>query len=88
MALDAKGEIVGLGRIQYIRSYRQDLHRAIAARRDVKGYFYWSLMDNFEWAFGYAPRFGLIHVDFASQKRTPKYSADYYRQVSEANRVL
>jgi beta-glucosidase len=88
MAPDAKGEIIDLGRIQYIRSYLQDLHRAIATGRDVKGYFYWSLMDNFEWAFGYAPRFGLIHVDFTTQKRTPKYSADYYRQVSETNRVL
>jgi beta-glucosidase len=45
-------------------------------------------MDNFEWPDGYQHRFGLIHVDFATQKRTPKYSADYYRQVSETNRVL
>ena len=47
----------------------------------MRGYFAWSLLDNFEWACGYAKRFGLVHVDFATQARTPKASADFYRDV-------
>jgi beta-glucosidase len=45
----------------------------------VRGYFVWSLMDNFEWLFGFTVRFGLYHVDFATQQRTPKMSAEWYR---------
>lgn len=61
----------------------------IAARRrtavDAAGYFAWSLMDNYEWAYGYSERFGLIHVDYATQKRTPKDSAFWYQTVMESN---
>jgi beta-glucosidase len=53
---------------------------AKSAGAPVKGYFAWSLMDNFEWAFGYSKRFGIVHVDYATQKRTPKASAYYYRE--------
>ncbi len=63
-------------RIAYIDSHLQAVRQAIAQGADVRGFFYWSLMDNFEWALGYEKRFGLIHIDFKSLKRTPKKS--YY----------
>ena len=85
---DDKGEVLDLERIQYLRTHLKELHYTIACGHEVEGYFYWSFMDNFEWAFGYEPRFGLVHVDFKTLKRTKKYSADYYRQVMEQNRVL
>jgi beta-glucosidase len=49
---------------------------------DVRGFFQWSFLDNFEWAFGYAKRFGLVHVDYATQRRTPKASAHWYAAVA------
>ena len=64
----------------------ESLHAAIAAGADVRGYFVWSLLDNFEWAEGYRPRFGLVHVDFASQERTPKASYHWYRELIAAQR--
>ena len=53
----------------------------------MRGYFAWSLLDNFEWGFGYSKRFGLVHVDFATQRRTPKDSAAWYAQVIARNAV-
>ena len=50
----------------------------------VKGYFAWTLMDNFEWAYGYTVPFGIVHVDYATQKRTPKFSAETYREIIRA----
>ena len=52
---------------------------------DVKGYFYWSFMDNFEWAEGFSKKFGLIHVDYDTLVRTPKKSAFFYKKVMESN---
>ncbi|MDQ8020841.1 MAG: GH1 family beta-glucosidase [Moraxellaceae bacterium] len=66
-------------RTEYLRSHLAALSAAIAAGVDVRGYFYWSLLDNFEWNSGYAKRFGLIHVDYETQARTPKESAHWYR---------
>lgn len=66
-------------RIAYLRSHLQALANAIEQGVDVRGYFYWSLLDNFEWDSGYAKRFGLFHVDYASQQRTAKDSAHWYR---------
>ena len=59
------------------------------ARRDgvpVRGYFAWTLIDNFEWTYGYAVPFGIVHVDFATQQRSPKFSAETYREVIRAKR--
>ncbi len=53
----------------------------------VRGYFHWSLMDNFEWADGFSTRFGLLYVDHATQQRTPKLSASFYREVAAQNRL-
>ena len=72
-------------RIDFLQSYLQHYARAIADGVPARGYFLWSVMDNFEWAEGYARRFGVIHVDYASQRRALKSSAHWYRQVIAAN---
>jgi len=72
-------------RVNYYRDYLAQLHRAIEGGADVRGYFAWSLMDNFEWALGYSKRFGICHVDYATQKRTPKASAKFMTKVIKAN---
>ncbi|MFG2635776.1 GH1 family beta-glucosidase [Streptomyces sp. NPDC048362] len=73
-------------RIAYLDGHLRALHAALEAGVDVRGYFVWSLMDNFEWAEGYAHRFGLVHVDFTTQKRTPKASYRWFRDVLRAQR--
>jgi len=82
------GEVRDLHRIEFLRSYLKELHRAIADGVPVKGYFLWSLLDNFEWTDGYQRRFGLIHNDFKTQRRTPKLSAHWYADVIARNQVL
>jgi len=72
-------------RIEFLQQYLQQYARAIADGVPAQGYFLWSVMDNFEWAEGYAKRFGLIHVDYATQQRTLKASAHWYRQLIAAN---
>jgi beta-glucosidase len=72
--------------VAYLQSHLQALHRAIEAGVDVRGYCVWSLLDNFEWAEGYRPRFGLVHVDRATQRRTPKASYHWYRALIAAQR--
>ena len=76
-----------LARISYIKRHLEQIHRAIGIGVPVKGYFAWSLMDNFEWSFGYSKRFGLIRVDYPTQKRTLKSSAKWYREVIHRNAV-
>ncbi|WP_199821108.1 GH1 family beta-glucosidase [Streptomyces fulvoviolaceus] len=71
-------------RITYLDGHVRALHRAVEAGVDVRGYFVWSLLDNFEWAEGYARRFGLVHVDFATQERTPKASYGWYQELLRA----
>ena len=66
-------------RIDYLRRHITATHRALQRGVDLRGYFVWSLMDNFEWAFGYERRFGIVHVDYATQRRTPKRSAELVR---------
>ncbi len=82
------GEILDLHRLQYLRDYLIALHRASAEGFDVRGYFVWSLLDNFEWAEGYGKRFGIVHVDYPTQRRRPKLSARWYSQVVRENRVV
>jgi beta-glucosidase len=81
------GRIHDLDRIMYLRSYLTQLQRATAEGVPVRGYFHWSLMDNFEWSFGYQQRYGLYHVDFKTQRRTPKLSAAFYRETIARNAV-
>jgi beta-glucosidase len=83
---DPDGEIRDLARIRYLSAYTQALQQAVAAGADVRGYFVWSLMDNFEWAYGYEQRFGLVRVDYETQRRTPKASAGWYAQTIAASR--
>ena len=73
------GKVGDQARIDYVRLHLDALAAAMAQGVDVRGYFYWSLMDNFEWNSGYAKRFGLLYVDYASQRRTLKDSALWYR---------
>lgn len=82
------GEVIDLHRREFLRAHLRELHRAIADGVPVQGYFLWSFMDNFEWEDGYERRFGIVHVDYTTQVRTPKLSARYYQQVIAANRVL
>jgi beta-glucosidase len=81
----ADGIVYDSDRIMFLRNYLSMLERATAEGVPVRGYFLWSLFDNFEWSSGYATRFGLVHVDYATQKRTPKLSAEYYAEVIRRN---
>ncbi|CAL9593986.1 GH1 family beta-glucosidase [Streptomyces sp. enrichment culture] len=78
---DPSGAVHDPERVAYLRQHLAAVHRAIEDGADVRGYFLWSLLDNFEWAYGYSKRFGIVHVDFASQRRTPKDSARWYADV-------
>ena len=84
----ADGQVYDTDRVMFLRNYLTQLQRAVAEGVPVKGYFLWSLMDNFEWADGYTNRFGLHYVDYATQRRTPKLSAVFYREVIAGNRVV
>jgi beta-glucosidase len=76
-------------RIDYLRRHLGAVHAALEQGVDVRGYFVWSLLDNFEWSHGYSKRFGIVHVDFETQARTPKDSAHFYAEVIASNgRVL
>ncbi len=82
------GKVHDPQRKDYLRRYLSELRRAIADGVDVRGYFHWSFLDNFEWAVAYQQRFGLIHVDYQTQKRTPKDSYYLYQQIIQENRVV
>ena len=76
-------------RVDYLRRHLTAVHAAIEHGVDLRGYFVWSLLDNFEWSHGYSKRFGIVHVDFETQTRTPKDSARFYAEVIASNgRVL
>ncbi|MDR3515632.1 MAG: GH1 family beta-glucosidase [Azospirillaceae bacterium] len=75
---DGSGRVADPHRVRYLSLYIEAMRAAMNAGADVHGYFVWSLLDNFEWGSGYGPRFGLVHVDFATQRRTLKDSAFWY----------
>ena len=79
------GRVTDERRIDYLRAHLGAVHAAIEKGADIRGYYQWSLLDNFEWALGYAKRFGLVHVDYDTLARTPKDSAWWYRDVVKAN---
>ncbi|NDU77272.1 beta-glucosidase [Actinomadura sp. DSM 109109] len=73
-------------RIEFLDAHIAAMRTAVDEGIDIRGYFTWSLLDNFEWAEGYHPRFGLVHVDYATQKRTPKASYRWYRDLIASSR--
>lgn len=80
------GKVEDTQRIEYVRTHLEALQQAMEAGVDVRGYFYWSLFDNYEWNSGYAKRFGLVHVDYEDQQRTLKDSAHWYRDLIRKGR--
>jgi len=81
----ATGEVLDVDRILFLRSYLEQLQRAVSEGVPVKGYFLWTLMDNYEWSDGYAMRFGIVYVDYKTQKRTVKLSGNFYKEVIARN---
>jgi beta-glucosidase len=83
----AVGRVEDTDRVMYLRNHLTHLHRAASEGYPIKGYFLWSLLDNFEWADGYSKRFGIYYVDFKTQTRIPKLSAEWYRETILRNAV-
>jgi beta-glucosidase len=83
----ADGSINDPDRRAYIAHHIDAIRAAVREGVDVRGYFAWSLLDNYEWAEGYRVRFGIVHVDFATQRRTPKSSARWYANLIAAHRA-
>jgi beta-glucosidase len=81
---DSNDAVMDNNRIDYLRSYIGALNAAVAAGADIRGYFVWSLLDNFEWDSGYSVRFGLVYIDYPTQRRIPKASFNWYRALIEA----
>jgi len=84
---DSHGQVADPERIAFIRAHLLELARAQKGGCNIKGYMVWSLLDNFEWAEGYTKRFGLVHVDYPTQTRTPKSSFRWFREVAKTGRV-
>ena len=80
---DASDNVDDQDRIDYIHDHLQQVHLAMSDGVPVKGYFAWSLFDNFEWAFGYSKRFGIVRVNYDTLERTPKASARWFSQVAD-----
>ena len=82
------GHVYDTDRVMFLRSYLTQLQRAVSEGVPVKGYFLWKLPRQLEWADGYEKRFGITYVNFVTKKRTPKLSADFYKNVIESNSVM
>jgi beta-glucosidase len=85
--VNPQGEVDDIERVRYLHTHLEAAARAIKGGVNLAGYFVWSLLDNFEWAFGYQKRFGIVFVDFGTQRRIPKSSARFYSGVARANAV-
>ena len=85
--IDENGEINDDDRIDYFKKYLNAVHKAINDGAKVKSYFAWTFMDNFEWALGFEKRFGIVHVDFKTLKRTPKKSYFFFKDLVENNSI-
>ena len=83
-----QGEVLDSDRIFYLRQHLQAAYRAVSEGYPLAGYFVWSLLDNFEWSWGYDRRFGIIYVDYPTQTRIPKASAKWYSECIKQNRVV
>ena len=79
------GQVDDPARLSYVKRHLEMVRKAIDIGVPVEGYFVWSLFDNFEWAFGYSKRFGIVYVDYETQQRIPKASAKWYAQVIQEN---
>ncbi|MFD6612415.1 GH1 family beta-glucosidase [Micromonospora chalcea] len=83
--VDEQGGVADADRVAYLDGHLRAAHEAIARGVDLRGYLVWSVLDNFEWAEGYRKRFGIVHVDYLTQRRTPKRSARWYQEVIARN---
>ena len=82
------GRVLDSDRVMYLRNYLSQMQRGVSEGVPIRGYFLWSLLDNYEWASGFSKRFGITYVDFKTQKRTPKLSYDFYKEVIRTNSVV
>lgn len=81
------GRVIDHDRLEYFAAHLAQVHQAMEDGVPVRGYFAWSLLDNFEWSHGYGPKFGLVEVDMATQRRTPKQSALWYAEVAASGEI-
>jgi beta-glucosidase len=86
--LSEDGNIYDSDRVMFLRACLGQLHRATSEGVPVQGYFHWSAQDNLEWHSGFGDRFGLIYVDFDTLERTPKLSAQWFREAAQHNAVV
>ncbi len=85
--VNPQGEVLDTDRVMYLRNYMTQMQRGVSESVPIKGYFLWSLLDNYEWADGYEKRFGITYVNFQTQQRIPKLSSHYYKNVIATNSV-
>ena len=85
--VDADGRVRDVGRLDYLRRHFTAAHRAIERGVDLRGYLVWSLLDNFEWGYGYSKRFGIVHVDYDTQVRTVKDSGRWLGALIDRHRI-
>ena len=85
--LDATGGVNDGGRIDYLGKYLKAVEQAVATGANVQGYYLWSMLDNLEWGAGYASRFGIVYVDYPTQRRVPKASFDWFARLIGAQQT-